>query len=61
MKGLKIILFISVNLFIAPPLFADIYEWTDANGVKHSTNYAPPDNAKLLMKRSLKGKRIWNG
>ena len=50
MKGLKISLLIVAQFFIASSLFADIYEWTDANGVKHFTNYAPPDNAKLLMK-----------
>ena len=50
MKGLKISLLIAAQFFIASSLFADIYEWTDANGVKHFTNYAPPDNAKLLMK-----------
>jgi hypothetical protein len=50
MKGLKISLLIAAQFFIALSLFADIYEWTDANGVKHFTNYAPPDNAKLLMK-----------
>jgi len=50
MKGLKISLLIAAQFFIASSLFADIYEWTDANGVKYFTNYAPPDNAKLLMK-----------
>ena len=50
MKGFKIYIFILVQLFIASSLFADIYEWTDENGVKHFTNYAPPDNAKLMMK-----------
>ena len=50
MKGLKIFLLITVYFFIASSSFADIYEWTDANGVKYFTNYAPPDNAKLLMK-----------
>ena len=50
MKGLKIFLFITVYFFIASATFADIYEWTDANGVKHFTNYAPPDHAKLIMK-----------
>jgi hypothetical protein len=29
---------------------ADIYVWTDENGVKHFTNYAPPEQAQLLMK-----------
>lgn len=31
---------------------ADIYSWTDENGVRHFTNYAPPKQAKLLMKTS---------
>jgi len=50
MQGLKIFLLIAAGCFIAGPLQADIYEWTDANGVKHFTNYAPPDNATILMK-----------
>lgn len=29
---------------------ADIYSWTDENGVSHFTNYAPPKQARLLMK-----------
>jgi hypothetical protein len=29
---------------------ADIYSWTDENGVNHFTNYAPPKQARLLMK-----------
>ncbi len=29
---------------------ADIYHWTDENGVNHYTNYAPPKKARLLMK-----------
>lgn len=29
---------------------ADIYSWTDENGVNHFTNYAPPKHAKLLIK-----------
>ena len=29
---------------------ADIYSWTDENGVNHCTNYAPPKHAKLLIK-----------
>jgi len=32
------------------PSRADIYVWTDDNGVKHFTNYAPPEQAQLLMK-----------
>lgn len=30
--------------------WADIYEWTDENGVKHFTNFAPPKGAKVLIK-----------
>ena len=50
MKGLKILLFLAAVCLIAGTLHADIYEWTDANGVKHFTNYAPPDDATILMK-----------
>jgi hypothetical protein len=27
-----------------PPLYADIYSWTDRNGVKHFSNVPPPPN-----------------
>ena len=30
-------------------LFADIYVWTDANGVKNFTNNAPPEQAVVFM------------
>jgi hypothetical protein len=29
---------------------ADIYYWTDEEGVNHFTNYAPPKHARLLMR-----------
>jgi hypothetical protein len=29
---------------------ADIYAWTDENGVKYFTNHAPPEQATLFMK-----------
>jgi len=29
---------------------ADIFEWTDENGVRHFTNYAPPIQARILIK-----------
>jgi hypothetical protein len=29
---------------------ADIYAWTDENGVRHFTNYAPPPQANIVMK-----------
>jgi len=36
--------------FVALTARADIYSWTDKNGVNHFTNYAPPKQAKLLVK-----------
>jgi len=50
MKGLKIFLLAAAGCLITGSLQADIYEWTDANGVKHFTNYAPPEDARILMK-----------
>jgi hypothetical protein len=35
--------------FLALPAFADIYVWTDANGVKHFTNFSPPGKASIFM------------
>ena len=29
---------------------ADIYAWVDENGIRHFTNYAPPPQAKIIMK-----------
>ena len=49
MKVLKILLFATAGCLIAGSLQADIYEWTDESGVKHFTNYAPPDDATILM------------
>jgi hypothetical protein len=43
-------LVVAAGCLLAGPLHADIYEWTDENGVKHFTNYAPPDDATILMK-----------
>ena len=50
MKGLSILIIIAAGVLAAGALQADIYEWTDENGVKHFTNYAPPDNATILIK-----------
>ena len=50
MKCFKLILIILVNCFVASSSFADIYEWTDENGVKHFSNYAHPAESKVLMK-----------
>jgi hypothetical protein len=50
MKQFNILLTILIALLFIPTANADIYEWTDENGVKHFTNYAPPKQAKVLMK-----------
>ncbi len=50
MNGFKIYFLITVSFIIASSAFADIYEWTDKDGVKHYSNYAPPENSRILMK-----------
>ena len=50
MTNFKIILIILVSCIAAASAFADIYEWTDENGVKHYSNYAPPAESRVLMK-----------
>ena len=36
--------------FWTPHLRADIYSWTDKDGVVHYTNYNPPKEAKIFLK-----------
>ena len=36
--------------FMIPSASADIYSWTDENGVRHFTNQAPPEHAELLIR-----------
>lgn len=50
MNGFKIFLFVTVSCVVASLSFADIYEWTDEDGIKHYSNYAPPENSRILMK-----------
>ena len=54
MKRFNIIFLILMAVWIygsvALTARADIYSWTDENGVRHFTNYAPPKHATLLMK-----------
>ena len=50
MTALKIFLYITVGCFVSAVLYADIYEWTDEDGVKHYTNYAPAPEAKIMIK-----------
>ena len=56
MKRFKIMVMILATLgfagFLASTASGDIYAWTDENGVKHFTNYAPPKQAALFMKTS---------
>ena len=49
MNAFKLFLLILVSCSVAPLSFADIYEWTDDNGLKHYTNQAPPAGSRLLM------------
>ena len=37
---------------MVPIASADIYFWTDENGVKNFTNYSPPEKAEVFMKTS---------
>jgi hypothetical protein len=50
MSGFKICLFTLIGCMLASAAMADIYEWTDADGVKHYSNYAPPENSRIMMK-----------
>ena len=50
MSSLKIIVFMLISCIVAPSAFADIYEWTDEDGVRHYSNYAPAAKSKVLMK-----------
>ncbi len=54
MKQLSIVTMVWVAVWVAglsiSAANADIYSWTDENGVNHFTNYAPPKQARLLMK-----------
>jgi hypothetical protein len=45
LRGLTLLLVLG-----AGAAWADIYLWTDHNGVKHITNTSPPPNATLLMR-----------
>ena len=54
MKRLKIVVMIlsafGLAGFAASTASADIYAWTDENGVKNFTNQAPPEQATLFMR-----------
>lgn len=50
MNGFKLVFIMTVGCFFSSAALADIYEWTDADGIKHFSNYAPPENSRILMK-----------
>ncbi len=50
MRRFKILLGVTMVCLMGSSIYADIYEWTDKNGVKHFTNNTPPDNARIFMK-----------
>ncbi len=50
MKALKLYLIVGLSCFFAVTAAADIYQWTDENGVRHFTNYAPRDGARVIAK-----------
>ncbi|MGD8257532.1 MAG: DUF4124 domain-containing protein [Desulfobacterales bacterium] len=50
MKSITMLFVMVISCLIASSLQADIYEWNDENGVRYFTNYAPPDDAKIIMK-----------
>jgi hypothetical protein len=50
MKKLNIFLTIYFAVCFAPTLQADIFVWTDENGVRNFTNFSPPEKAELFIK-----------
>ncbi|MCK4987517.1 MAG: DUF4124 domain-containing protein, partial [Desulfobacterales bacterium] len=52
MKRLLSLLFLIGVLLWVPASYADVYSWTDENGVKHFGNQAPENaaNVKLIFK-----------
>jgi hypothetical protein len=52
MKRFKLTMLAALWLaaFAALEADADIYSWTDENGVRYFTNYAPPKQAKIIMR-----------
>ena len=51
MRALPILSLVLLLGFLnAGSVWADIYVWTDEKGIKHITNYAPPEHAKILIR-----------
>ena len=50
MKGLIVLSIAAILFALSATAGADIYEWTDKNGIKHYSNFAPPEQAGTLIK-----------
>jgi hypothetical protein len=50
MKLSRIFGFILIMYLWAPMVHGDIYSWTDQHGIVHYTNYAPPPQAKVVIR-----------
>lgn len=51
MRPLTILSLVLLTGFLAAGFAgADIYVWTDEKGIKHITNYAPPEHATILIR-----------
>lgn len=50
MKGMVALLNAVMLCAFSTTALADIYQWTDEDGVKHYSNFAPPDQAETLIK-----------
>ncbi len=48
----KLIIILSIFIISSVVFAADVYMWTDANGVKRFSNTAPPADAKALGKET---------
>jgi hypothetical protein len=49
MRFIRLIGMLAMASVTVPIASADIYFWTDENGVKNFTNYSPPENAEVFM------------
>ena len=50
MRRLQMVLACILICCVYSTVRADIYAWTDENGVRHFTNYTPPPQSKVVMK-----------
>jgi hypothetical protein len=50
MRIFKIIVYILISCIFATSSFADIYEWTDENGVKHYSNHPSAVESRFMKK-----------